>query len=238
MTRRALERLGREDRFLLQVEGGRVDHAAHANDIASAVHEVVAFDEALEVCLEFQRSEPDTLLVITTDHGTANPGLNSMGGGFGDKSQPLFHHVQRASASFSTIQSKLTAQPSAGELQRAIADFTGYQAPDRKVAAFARFFAKQGFIMYDVMNSVSAQLGQLLGNHYGVGWTSGEHTADFVPLLARGPGAERFAGFLQGTDIFHRYLALAGIDFRNPELPLMAESGPSAGEAERPHARV
>ncbi|HZL98915.1 MAG TPA: integrase core domain-containing protein, partial [Planctomycetota bacterium] len=34
-------KLGREDRFLLQVEGGRVDHAAHANDIATAVHEMV-----------------------------------------------------------------------------------------------------------------------------------------------------------------------------------------------------
>jgi hypothetical protein len=37
---------------------------------------------------------------------------------------------------------------------------------------------------------------------------------------------------LQNTDFFHRYLALAGIRFRNPELPLMAECGPSANEAE------
>jgi len=46
MTRRALTKLERADHFILQVEGGRVDHAAHANDITAAVHDLIAFDEA------------------------------------------------------------------------------------------------------------------------------------------------------------------------------------------------
>jgi hypothetical protein len=57
---------------------------------------------------------------------------------------------------------------------------------------------------------------------------SSAHTAEYVPLVASGPGAERFHGFLQNTDLFHHYLALASIDFRNPEAPLMAESAPAA----------
>jgi len=76
------------------------------------------------------------------------------------------------------------------------------------------------------------QLGQLQANYLGVGFTSGAHTADFVPLLALGPGAERFRAFLQNTDVFHHYLALAGIDFRNPTVPLLAETGPSAADVE------
>jgi alkaline phosphatase len=75
-------------------------------------------------------------------------------------------------------------------------------------------------------------MGQLLANHLGIGWTGTAHTADYVPLVAMGPGAERFRGFLESTDVFHHYLALTGMDYRNPEVPLMAESGPTASESE------
>jgi hypothetical protein len=53
-----------------------------------------------------------------------------------------------------------------------------------------------------------------------------------VPLLALGPGGERFRGFLQNTEIFDHYVSMAGMNYRNPQLPLMAESGPTASEAE------
>ena len=66
----------------------------------------------------------------------------------------------------------------------------------------------------------------------GIGWTSTGHTSDYVPILATGPGAEKFRGFVQNTDVFRHYTGFAGIDFRNPELPLMAEAGPTATEAE------
>ena len=231
MTRQALKKLSREDRFILQVEGGRVDHAAHANDIAAAVRDSVAFDEALEVCLEFQRREPDTLLVITTDHGTANPGLNGTGSSY-SKTNPLLADLPKAKASFEEMATRLGKQPTPGKLQSVIHEGTGYKVPDAKAVFLASFFAKKGLALYDTMNSVTCQMGQLMGNYYGVGWTSGAHTADFVPLLALGPGAARFRGFLQNTEVFRHYLALANIDYRNPEVPLMAECGPSASEVE------
>ncbi|HVY69097.1 MAG TPA: hypothetical protein VHH73_04175, partial [Verrucomicrobiae bacterium] len=67
----------------------------------------------------------------------------------------------------------------------------------------------------------------------GVGWSSGSHTSDYVPLVAVGPGCERFRGFIKNTDVFRHYTDMAGVDFRNPEMPLTAECGPSAHEAER-----
>ncbi len=231
MTRAALRRLSRSPQFILQVEGGRVDHAAHANDIAAAVHEVLAFDDALALCLEFQQQEPDTLLVVTTDHGTANAGLNSSGGSYGDKS-PLFHNLRRARASFAEMGRRLGDDRTPGRLQRIVREATGYKVPDAKAAFLASFFEKKGWALYDAMNSGTLQLGQLMANYYGVGWTGGEHTADYVSLIALGPGAQRFHGFLQNTDVFRRYTTLAGIDFRNPEAPMLSESGPAASEVE------
>ncbi len=231
MTRRALEKLEREEHFIMQVEGGRVDHACHNNDAAAALRDQIAFDEAIDVCVEFQQRHPDTLLVMTTDHGNANPGLNGTGANYGNSS-PLFANVKQVKSSFPEILKQLGKKENPAEIQAIIRDATGYDVPAEKAAAFAPFLAKKGRALYDIMSSPVIQLGQLLGNQLGIGWTSGSHTADYVPLAAVGPGAERFQGFIQNTDVFHHYLALAKIDFRNPEVPLLAECGPSAEDVE------
>lgn len=55
--------------FFMMVEGGKIDWACHANDVTSAIHDVIAFDKALNVALEFQKSHPkETLIVVTADH--------------------------------------------------------------------------------------------------------------------------------------------------------------------------
>ena len=84
------------------------------------------------------------------------------------------------------------------------------------------------------MNSPVTQLGQLLGNRLGIGWTGNTHTADYVQLTAIGPGSERFTGFMENTDVFRHYTALAGIDFKNPTAPLIAHAGPESDDAEGP----
>ena len=48
MTEKAIDILSRRDEgFFLAIEGGRVDHAHHAGKAKMAMHEVVAFDEAI-----------------------------------------------------------------------------------------------------------------------------------------------------------------------------------------------
>lgn len=253
MTRRALERLDRAGPFLLQVEGGRVDHAAHANDAATAMCDMIAFDEALEACLEYQQQQPETLIVVTTDHGNANLGLNGMGSSYGDCPR-LFANLTRVKKSFETLSKdlqKIAGKDGLGqkklsdgkttrdviriapaELSRCLAEATGYEMPAGKAEWFSKHLAGEVESLYDMMNSPSALLGQALANYFGIGWTGSAHTADFVPLVACGPGAERFQGLLQNTDLFAHYLHLARIQFRNPQVPLLAESAPSASDAE------
>lgn len=214
MTERALEKLQREDHFLLQVEGGRVDHAAHACDIATAIHDLIAFDEALDVALEFQGRFPDTLLVVTTDHGTGNPGLNGMGDGYG-RSTSYFANVVNVKRSFESLSGSISSATTAQQVRSLLEEATGWAAPEAKAAQFAEFIAGKWQPLLGATNSAAVQLGMLLGNYLGVGWSSGAHTADYSPLIANGPGAERFRGFLQNTDVFGHYMDLAGIDFRN-----------------------
>ena len=54
--------------FFLMVEGGRIDHAGHDNDAYKTISEVVAFDDAIKVVLEWAEDRDDTLIIITADH--------------------------------------------------------------------------------------------------------------------------------------------------------------------------
>ena len=74
-------------------------------------------------------------------------------------------------------------------------------------------------------------LGQLMANYWGIGFTGNAHTADYVPVIALGPGSDRFRGFIQNTEVFYNYLAFANIDFRNPDEPLIT-AGPDAHQVE------
>jgi alkaline phosphatase len=57
--------------FFLMVEGGKIDWACHANDAMAAIGDVLDFDDAVGVALEFYKKYPnDTLIVVTGDHET------------------------------------------------------------------------------------------------------------------------------------------------------------------------
>ena len=49
MTKAAIDQLkDHKEGFVLQVEGGKVDWAAHANDVAALIHDQLAFEEAVK----------------------------------------------------------------------------------------------------------------------------------------------------------------------------------------------
>ena len=49
MTRAGIDVLSRDpEGFFMMIEGGRIDHAAHANDPTGVIHDVLAFDEAIK----------------------------------------------------------------------------------------------------------------------------------------------------------------------------------------------
>lgn len=55
--------------FFLQVEGGSIDKQDHAANPCGQIGETVAFDRAVKVALEYAKTNPRTLVVVTADHG-------------------------------------------------------------------------------------------------------------------------------------------------------------------------
>jgi alkaline phosphatase/streptomycin-6-phosphatase len=58
--------------FFLQVEGASIDKQDHAADPCGQIGETIAFDQAVRVGLDFARDHPDTLIVVTADHGQSS----------------------------------------------------------------------------------------------------------------------------------------------------------------------
>lgn len=72
MTRAALQVLDHDpDGFFLMVEGSQPDWRGHDGDpLAAIAAEMLDLDEAVEVALEYQARNPETLIVVTADHET------------------------------------------------------------------------------------------------------------------------------------------------------------------------
>ncbi len=71
MTSVAVQLLSRNSKgFFLMVEGGRIDHASHANDLDDAIGDMIAFDSAIGFAMNFTHESSGGLLVVTANHET------------------------------------------------------------------------------------------------------------------------------------------------------------------------
>ncbi|MEV6596739.1 alkaline phosphatase [Actinoplanes sp. NPDC051346] len=66
-----LERQSRDHNkgFFLQVEGALIDNGGHGAYPCGQIGATITFDEAVAAALRFQKRNPDTLVVVTADHG-------------------------------------------------------------------------------------------------------------------------------------------------------------------------
>ncbi len=79
MTRKAIQVLDRDDDgFFLMIEGSMIDWGSHDNDELYTYSEVIDFDKAVGIALEFAQKDSETLIIVTADHETG--GLSLTGG--------------------------------------------------------------------------------------------------------------------------------------------------------------
>lgn len=96
-TKKGIEVLEGDSGFFMMVEGGKIDWACHANDAATVAYEVVAFDEAVGVALEFAKAHPsETLIVITGDHDCGGLALGFAGTSY----ESAFENLSGSSVSY------------------------------------------------------------------------------------------------------------------------------------------
>ncbi|PAU94427.1 alkaline phosphatase [Aliifodinibius salipaludis] len=211
MTDKALQHLENQNGFILQVEGGRVDHGAHTNDAAGMLYDQVAFDDAVKVALDFVDQRDDTLLIITTDHGNANPALNAAGDGYND-SGPFFDRLQDFRHSNNWILSELDENSSVADIRERVEYATQLGIEKEEAQTLRKALNGNLETIYDIKNYPSSVLGSILANYTSVSFTSGGHTSDYVELAALGPGIENLDHFTRNTELFDLMVNAAGVN--------------------------
>ncbi|MEX2436320.1 MAG: alkaline phosphatase [Balneolaceae bacterium] len=220
MTEAALTRLDQNpDGFILQVEGGRVDHAAHGNDPAGLVYDQIAFDDAIKVVMDYTENRDDTLVVVTTDHGNANPGLSGMGSGYGASPgmmATLYDYRHSFEWMYDELDIRNNDEAGSGTLSvKRVLDLVEYamntQITNEEGLMIKR--ALQGKFRSPFQNrqSPAGVLSGVLANYNGINFISTNHTADYVELAAWGPGIDRLSVFERNTNLFDLMVDMADV---------------------------
>jgi len=208
----ALSTLGAgPDPFFIQIEAGRIDHAAHNNDAGTLLGEMLEFDAVLERVLEYVSGRNDTLLVVTTDHATANPGLTL----YGKAAAQGLKSIAAAKHSFDWLRAQVPDSTPVADRGRVLGNVVA-EARALAVGTEAKRMLQQAFDKeqadpFLARASLDGVLGSILSNDYGVGFVSVNHTADLTDIIALGPGSETLPGYLDNTDLHGWLCAVADI---------------------------
>ncbi|WP_456419421.1 alkaline phosphatase [Methanocaldococcus infernus] len=187
MTKKAIEILEKNPNgFFLMVEGGRIDHACHGNDIASVVAETKEFDDVVRYCLNYAKKRGDTLVIVLADHETGGLGLGLNYGDSIDEDKIL---NIKASAYRMAKLIKEGADPKT--VLKTYANIELSKDELQKIDEALKSTNK-----YALSNTIA----EIIDERVGVKFISHKHTAVPVPLLAYGPGAEDFMGFHHHVD--------------------------------------
>ncbi|MBQ8869579.1 MAG: alkaline phosphatase [Oscillospiraceae bacterium] len=69
-TEVALKRLKNDNGFFLMIESSGTDKFGHKNNMSGKLNSVVTLDRTIVAVLKFMKNNPETILVITSDHET------------------------------------------------------------------------------------------------------------------------------------------------------------------------
>ncbi|MCM3634359.1 alkaline phosphatase [Paenibacillus camelliae] len=212
MTKKAIELLEKdEDGFVVMIEGGRIDHAAHANDFPSTVQEVLDFDAAVKVALDYAKKDGNTSIVITADHETG--GLSLSRDNIYELNLDLWDK-QVHSSEF--IASKLNEAKTLSDIKKIvtantwITDLTDEEAQQILDGDGSSYGREGGY------NAVISK--RLL-----VGWSGHGHSAVDVGVWAYGPIIPFVKGQVDNTQIAKASAQVIGVSLTDATAELQAK---------------
>jgi alkaline phosphatase len=205
MTMKTLELVSKNQKgFAIQIEGGKVDWAAHSNDAGGLLYDQIAFDQAIKVVLDFAARDKETLVIITTDHGNANPGL------FGNDKQ--FDLLQNFKHTNNWILGDLKEMPTSSQLIERIEFAQGYAIKKSEAELLlSKFGTKNEDGLYITNKPLFRELGAIQSHYTGIGWAGMDHSSDYVELAMYGPGSEHLMPFVKNTELHNYMLDVTGI---------------------------
>jgi len=207
MTKKAISLMSsNKNGFVLQVEAGKVDWAAHANDIGALIYDQIAFDDALAEALAFAEKDGNTLVIVTTDHGNSNPGLFSGDNANFDR---IGKFTQTNEALLQQINRNFTPSQVIDKIEASQSMVINSKEAD---ALLAHYNQKDKSGLYNTENLPYKMLADIQQKYTNVGFGSMDHSSDYVELAVVGPGSDLLQPFVKNTDLHQLMLTATGVN--------------------------
>ena len=202
MTIAALQTLSQTpEGFVLVVNQGRLDWACHDHDAGAAAHEVQALDAAVRAALDFARTHPSTLVLVVGSHETSGLAIT-----------PNFHPDVLRSARSSLARVAAAIRSDRLHYDTAVSAWLGWtdlKTEEREKILLASEPAPKTVEDTTGLDPLVVALASILDGRGGLAWATADHTGEPCPVAAQGPGADRFTGWYDNTEIPRR---LAGVE--------------------------
>lgn len=210
MTQRAIDKMKSHPKgFVLQVEAGKVDWAAHGNDVAGLIYDQVAHDEAIKVAMDFAEKDKNTLVIITTDHGNANPGIV-----YGKEANANFDSIQHYKQTNDWILNGIGKETSVAQLIERIEYANKFVVQEDEAKEILSYYTsiKTEEGLYNPRHLPLSTLANIQKKRNSVGWISTDHSADYTEIAMYGPGSELLSPFIKNTDLHYLMLEAAEVE--------------------------
>ncbi|WP_427337693.1 alkaline phosphatase [Caloranaerobacter sp. DY30410] len=217
ITKKGIEVLSKyPNGFFFMIEGGRIDHACHANDAVGAIYDVLAFDDAVKEAYEFYKKHPDkTLIVVVGDHETGGMGL-----GFAKNYFLKLNELLDVKASVEDVLTKKYDGNREAYFKYIAENFgldnltEAEKAKIIKAMDLADNKAKYDISEYgpSYYGPVAIATTHIISERANIEWTTFAHSGTSIPMSAVGVGAEKFTGFKDNTEIARTLASVMGVE--------------------------
>jgi alkaline phosphatase len=199
------------------VEAALIDKFNHPLDWERAAFDTIMLSNAVQIAKDYAKKHPDTLVIVTPDHTHSG----SISGVVNDaKPGPLREKVGvYADAGFPNYpKANIAGYPDQIDVSKRLAFFYSaypdhYETMHPKLDGTFQPAIKGGDGKY-IANPKYLQLQEdaiHVDGNLPVNQEFGVHTADDAVLNAMGPGAEKFRGFMDNTEVFKVMVETLGL---------------------------
>lgn len=208
-----MNKQGEKNGFFMMIEGGKIDWACHANDLAF-IPELIDMDNAVKVAYDFYKQHPDeTLIIVTADHETGgivlSRGLYEINlAAVGNQRITIEKLGKELHKMHDVKGDKLLWD----DVKTFLAENFGFwdkisltdEQTQRLVSSFKKIMdgtSKDQRTLYQNDDELAVTVRNIMSECAQVGWHVTSHSNGYVPCFAIGAGAEQIHGRIDNTEI-------------------------------------
>ena len=208
-----MKKQGEKNGFFMMIEGGKIDWACHANDLAF-IPELIDMDNAVKVAYDFYKQHPDeTLIIVTADHETGgivlSRGLYEINlAAVGNQRITIEKLGKELHKMHDVKGDKLVWD----DVKTFLADNFGFwdkisltdEQTQRLESSFKKIMdgtSKDQRTLYQNDDELAVTVRSIMSECAQVGWHVTSHSNGYVPCFAIGVGAEQIHGRIDNTEI-------------------------------------